>query len=77
MAQKMINMVGVDSVHAWFCPVKQATGNVGTDGWARDNVFLGKQCSMVFFSVRRLVITSLKDYQCFGWTFQSRRHMYL
>jgi hypothetical protein len=29
MAQKMINMVGVDSVHAWFCPVKQATGNVG------------------------------------------------
>ena len=54
MAQRMINMVGVDSVHGfvrsnnlqattWARPINF---DVGTSGWARGNVFLGGQCSM-------------------------------
>jgi hypothetical protein len=54
MAQRMINMVGVDSVHGPFQSSKlRATTwarpvnfGVGTGGWARGNMFLGGQCSM-------------------------------
>ena len=54
MAQRMINMVGVNSVHGsvrssklraatWAGPVNFG---VSTGGWARGNIFLGGQCSM-------------------------------
>jgi hypothetical protein len=54
MAQRMINMVGVDSVHGSVRSSKlRATTRagpinfgVGIGGWARGNVFLGGQCSM-------------------------------
>jgi hypothetical protein len=54
MAQRMINMVGVDSVHGSVRSSKlRATTRagpinfgVGTGRWARGNVFLGGQCSM-------------------------------
>ena len=54
MAERMINMVGIDSVHrsvrssklratTWVGPINFG---VGTGGWARGNVFLCEQCSM-------------------------------
>ena len=60
MAERMINMVGIDSVHGsvrsrklrattWARPINFG---VCTGRWARGNVFLGGQCSMGVFSVR-------------------------
>ena len=54
MAERMINMDGIDSVHrsvrssklratTWVGPINFG---VGTGGWARGNVFLCEQCSM-------------------------------
>ena len=49
MAQRMINMVGVNSVHGsvWSSKLRATTWagpvnfGVGTGGWAKGNIFLG------------------------------------
>jgi hypothetical protein len=53
VAQRMTNVVGVDSVHdsirlsklraTWATPVNTS---MGTNGWTRNNGFLGRQRSM-------------------------------
>jgi hypothetical protein len=50
MTQRMINVVGVDSIHGsiqsnklWATPVYFG---LGTGGWAKDNGFLSRHCSM-------------------------------
>ena len=56
VAQRMNTVVGADLVHGSIQSNKlRATpvnSGLGTGGWARVNIFLGRHCLMGFFSVR-------------------------